>query len=156
MIKVEFSASRRFPPSLKRAICRAALTTCDKLPKVVRHRQLDRKSSYKVIVSIVGPKAIQRLNRQYRRKDKATDVLSFPRLKSSFPFVPGATKEIGDVLICLDVAKHQAKTFSVTLQEELERLTVHGVLHLFGYDHEISAKEERRMFRLQEKILRGL
>jgi probable rRNA maturation factor len=86
------------------------------------------------------------LNFQYRKTDRPTDVLAFP----------GVLADIGDVVLCLAVAKRQAKEYGGTIREELQRLTVHGVLHLFGYDHETNAKDAKRMFALQEKILRRL
>lgn len=70
--------------------------------------------------------------------------------------MPSPFPEIGDVILCYSVAKNQAKQYETSLRKELERLTVHGVLHLFGYDHEKSKKEATRMFRLQEKILSTL
>jgi probable rRNA maturation factor len=106
-------------------------------------------------IALVGPKTIQNLNSKYRNKSKPTDVLSFSRMEtvtSPFP----ADSDLGDVLICWDVAKKQALEYKVSTQEELARLTVHGVLHLFGYDHERSRLEEKKMFRLQDKILKQL
>jgi len=94
------------------------------------------------------------MNKEFRNKDYPTDVLSFSRLGTTIPLLP--LFDIGDLLICLPVAKKQAIEYQETLKEELERLTVHGVLHLFGFDHEISKKEEKKMFRLQNKILKSL
>ena len=63
---------------------------------------------------------------------------------------------ISQPLICLPVAKKQATEYQGSLKEELERLTVHGLLHLHGYDHELDKTEAKKMFRLQEKILNSL
>ncbi|MBM4304089.1 MAG: rRNA maturation RNase YbeY, partial [Deltaproteobacteria bacterium] len=59
-------------------------------------------------------------------------------------------------LICWNIAKKQARKYDTPLKEELARLTVHGVLHLFGYDHERSPSDEKKMFQLQDKILKKL
>lgn len=96
---------------------------------------------------------IQRYNRDYRGKDKPTDVLSFPTGPLPKGLVAPEAAELGDVLICPAQARPQAKDFGGTYAQELERLTVHGVLHLFGYDHETGARDAEKMFSLQEKIL---
>ncbi|MCL2219887.1 MAG: rRNA maturation RNase YbeY [Chitinispirillia bacterium] len=76
---------------------------------------------------------IRRLNRLYRGKDKATDVLSFPF---------GDDDLLGEVYISLQRAKIQAKKYGLTYEEELKRLLVHGLLHLMGYDHHKKADRE--------------
>lgn len=63
--------------------------------------------------------------------------------------------ELGDVVISLDTAKRQANEHEVTLRQELDLLLVHGLLHLIGFDHEISREEERRMRRWEKKLLGG-
>ena len=74
---------------------------------------------------------IRRLNRTYRGKDRATDVLSF-----SLGDGRGDTELIGDVVISVDTATRQARSYGASLEEELARLLVHGTLHLCGYDHQ--------------------
>jgi probable rRNA maturation factor len=66
------------------------------------------------------------LNRQYRKKDKATDVLSFPF---------GDDDLLGEIYISLQRAKIQARRYGVSYNDELKRLLIHGLLHLMGYDH---------------------
>lgn len=61
--------------------------------------------------------------------------------------------ELGDVVISLDTAQRQAGEHGVTLSQELDLLLVHGLLHLIGFDHEVSAAEERRMRRWEKKLL---
>ncbi len=100
---------------------------------------------------LVTPERSQELNKQYRQKDKPTDVLSFPleeRSLETYGILP-----LGDIFICLDVARSQAQEFNITLKEELARLTVHGFLHLMGHDHERSEADENNMIELQEKIV---
>ena len=101
-------------------------------------------------ISLVGDRTIKKLNKAYMGKNRATDVLSFGVL-SSFKT---SKKTLGDIIISVDTAKHNAKVAGVTVREELIRLVVHGVLHLLGYDHEAGAGKaaSQKMFDLQEKI----
>jgi probable rRNA maturation factor len=92
---------------------------------------------------------IQELNRRYRGKDRATDVLSFSLREGQFGEMARA---LGDVVISLDTAARQAKENHVRLDQEVDRLLVHGVLHLAGYDHEKSAREARRMKRKERTL----
>jgi probable rRNA maturation factor len=103
---------------------------------------------------------IRKLNKEWRGKDKATDVLSFPlvgeaELRALAKMKPVPEWELGDVVISLDTAKRQAAEHGVTLPEELDLLLVHGLLHLIGFDHEISPEEEKRMRRWEKKLLGG-
>lgn len=87
------------------------------------------------------------LNRDYRGKDKPTDVLSFSQLEGE-PFAVEAEDriELGDVVISVDTAKRQASAHGHSLQDELNLLLAHGILHLLGYDDETEngAAEMRR------------
>lgn len=104
---------------------------------------------------------IRVLNREYRRKDKATDVLSFPQFQPS-EISGRSTRKVdapgpylGDLVISTETTLKQAKEFGVTKREELARLVVHGVLHLCGYDHErVPAAEAQRM-RRRERYIRS-
>lgn len=99
-----------------------------------------------VSIVLVGDKRIQELNKEYRHKNKVTDVLSF-----------GDWQEedfLGEVIICVPQAKRQAKEFGIDFKSEMARLLIHGILHLAGYDHEKSKKEEKIMFGLQDQILK--
>ncbi|MGH7860576.1 MAG: rRNA maturation RNase YbeY [Candidatus Binatia bacterium] len=92
---------------------------------------------------------IHRLNHQYRKRDRPTDVLSFSLREGRFGGVSGA---LGDVVISLDTARRQAEEYGFSLPAEVDRLLVHGVLHLAGYDHERSAGEARRMQRKERRL----
>ena len=83
-----------------------------------------------VDVLLTGDSTIRRLNKSFRGKDKATDVLSFPA-PTAF-----AKKHAGDMAISLEVAARQAKAFGHSLSEEVKVLMLHGLLHLAGEDHE--------------------
>jgi probable rRNA maturation factor len=101
-------------------------------------------------VSLVGDEEIRRLNREYRGKDRATDVLSFSLREGEHGDVASA---LGDVVISLETAARQARERRATIEWEVDRLLVHGILHLAGYDHEVSAREERRMKRKEREML---
>ncbi|XXF80537.1 rRNA maturation RNase YbeY [Myxococcaceae bacterium GXIMD 01537] len=101
-------------------------------------------------LSLVGDRAIRRLNRTWRKKDKPTDVLSFPA--GELPKGTPGPRQLGDVVISLDTAKRQAKEYSRTLDQEVARYLAHGVLHLLGHDHE-TARDARKMAALEEKLL---
>ena len=86
-------------------------------------------------------KEIRELNAHYRKKDKATDVLSFPLDDNSM---------LGDVVISVETAAKQAKSYRTTFRNEIERLLIHGVLHLLGHDHEgVSKSQAEKMRRLE-------
>ncbi|NBS41563.1 rRNA maturation RNase YbeY [bacterium] len=91
-------------------------------------------------VAFVSEKEMRRLNKQWRGKDKPTDVLSF---------------ESGEILICYPVARRQAADLRHSIRDEVVFLLVHGVLHAFGFDH-IDPSDAKRMFPLQTKILMRL
>jgi probable rRNA maturation factor len=95
-----------------------------------------------VTVAIVPDARVQALNRQYRRKDRPTDVLSFPAEERG---------ELGDVVIALGVARRQAAAAGHPLGTELRILALHGLLHLLGYDHE---QDDGRMLRLERRLRR--
>ena len=101
---------------------------------------------------------IRELNRDYRGKDKATDVLSFPQWEAGeWTEVPeGMNVALGDVVISRDHAAAQAAAYGHSEMRETVFLFVHGLLHLLGYDHELGKKEERAMFARQEEIMQAL
>ena len=92
---------------------------------------------------------IQALNKKWRNKDKPTDVLSFPINEKPPKY---RYKILGDVVISLPFAKEQAEKIGLTYKEEVLRLTIHGILHLLGYDHETSEEDAEIMFSLQNEI----
>ena len=113
------------------------------------------KNNISVNITIVSQKEIQRLNNEFRGIDRVTDVLSFPlfekdELKTGEMLDENITSDIGDIVICKVRAKEQAKEYGHSLLRELCFLSLHGFLHLLGYDH-IEKKDEEIMFPLQEK-----
>ncbi|MCP3144771.1 rRNA maturation RNase YbeY [Pyxidicoccus xibeiensis] len=101
-------------------------------------------------LSLVDDRAIRRLNRTWRNKDKATDVLSFPA--GDLPKGTPGPKPLGDVVISLDTAKRQAKEYGRSLESEMARYLAHGLLHLLGHDHE-RPRDAKRMAALEEQLL---
>jgi probable rRNA maturation factor len=107
-------------------------------------------SESSISVSFVRDRKIRELNRTYRGMDKATDVLSFPLVEPGDRY-PGAERLLGDVVISVDTAERQAADYDAPVAREVQRLLIHGVLHLLGHDHlepaERSAMEaeERRL-----------
>ena len=102
-------------------------------------------------VSIVftSDSAIRKLNQQYRDKDYVTDVLSFPAGPEQFE----NQSNLGEVVISLQRAAAQAKENGLTLQNEIEQLILHGLLHLCGYDHETDKGEMNRLeLKLRKKL----
>ena len=100
-------------------------------------------------VLLGGDRLLRRLNREFRGVDRPTDVLSFPDEGRD----PDGYRRLGDIAISVETAAQQAGASGWTLAEVLDRLVVHGVLHLLGYDHE---RDGGSMMSLQGRILRRL
>ena len=97
-------------------------------------------------------RTVRRLNRRFRGEDSATDVLSF---NTDFDGLrrPDGSSELGEIVIALPVAARGARERNVSLEQELALLTVHGTLHLLGFDHE-SPSEDTQMKELERVALR--
>lgn len=104
-------------------------------------------NNYEISLLITDDETIHQLNKEYRQKDRPTDVLSFPMEDDIM---------LGDIVISLDTAKKQALERDINVDREVAFLFIHGLLHLLGYDHETSAEDEKEMFALQEEILKKL
>lgn len=104
-----------------------------------------------VSLALVGDAEIKRLNHYYRSKNKVTDVLSFEARQKDF--VLPDQNYLGEVVISYPQLCRQAKVNKVNIRQEFIFLLAHGLLHLLGYDHEKSLKEEKRMFKKQDQIL---
>ena len=102
-------------------------------------------------IIIVDDETIHKLNKEYRGKDSVTDVISFA-LEDDDTFVKTEYRILGDIYICLNKARTQAKEYGHSFLREISFLTIHGLLHLLGYDHMVK-EEEEVMFKLQEMIL---
>lgn len=102
-------------------------------------------------IIIVDKDTIQTLNRDYRNKDSVTDVISFA-FEDDDTFIETDFRVLGDIYICYERALEQAKEYGHSILRELAFLSIHGLLHLLGYDH-MKEDEEKIMFDLQELIL---
>lgn len=108
-----------------------------------------------ISVSFVSNKEIQHLNKIYRDKDAPTDVLSFPLGENGIyeTNTENGFVMLGDIVISLDMAVKQASMYGHSLEREVGFLTVHSMLHLLGYDHELTPLDERIMREKEESIL---
>ncbi|MDF2568146.1 MAG: ybeY [Oscillospiraceae bacterium] len=116
------------------------------------------KGSVEVSVSFVSNLEIKQLNAQYRNKDMATDVLSFPLGEDGVydKNVETGAYMLGDVVISMEKAVEQAKMYGHSLQREIGFLTVHSMFHLLGYDHENGGLEAVQMREKEEFVLSKL
>ncbi|MGC8587850.1 MAG: rRNA maturation RNase YbeY [Hydrogenobaculum sp.] len=99
-------------------------------------------------IYITNDEEIKYLNSTYRQKDKPTDVLSF-NINENI----GDVYYLGEIVISYETALKQAIEYNVSLEQELTRLLVHGIVHLMGYDHERSKKDHKAFFEKQESAL---
>lgn len=112
-------------------------------------------------LTLCGKVKIKSLNRDYRSINKVTDVLSFGihdnlrtdnKMKQFLPSVIN----LGDIFICKEVATRQALEFDITYEQEILHLATHGFLHLLGFDHEISLKEEKLMESFEAELIKTI
>ena len=108
--------------------------------------------SGEIAVMLVDDEAMRGLNRQWRGQDKPTNVLSFPA--APIPGTPGAA-HLGDIAVAFETTAREAAAEEKTLAQHLAHLTVHGYLHLLGYDHE-NVKDAEAMERTETAILARL
>jgi rRNA maturation RNase YbeY len=111
---------------------------------------------YDLGILLTTNKTIQRYNRDYRTKDKPTDILSFPYhpdLKAGERIVPESEedKNLGDILIALEYVKKDAPNWNQTFEQRMRVLLVHGICHLLGYDHILDTDYE--VMKKQEELL---
>ena len=109
-------------------------------------------------VRVVGRAESRKLNAHYRGKDYPTNVLSFPATPLPAPLARTAETQqpLGDLVICPQVLRHEAREQQKSLRAHWAHLVVHGALHLIGYDHERSAGDARRMERREIAVLKQL
>ncbi|WP_211227318.1 rRNA maturation RNase YbeY [Ferrimonas kyonanensis] len=112
---------------------------------------LQQREIAELSIRLVSSDESQELNRDYRGKDKPTNVLSFPF--EAPPMIP--TDLIGDLVICAEVVEKEAKEQQKTSSDHWAHMVVHGCLHLIGYDH-IEDEEAEQMEALERQILAGL
>lgn len=147
-LKIDFSAVN-IPTDVGFGLKSAVRTA---VSATLKHEEFFRDAE--VSVTFTDDAYIRTLNAEYRKKDAATDVLSFPIYEKGEPYsTPDTPVLLGDIVISLERAKEQGEKIGNTLEEEVSFLTVHSTLHLLGYDHETSQEDEDDMFARQKKIV---
>lgn len=122
--------------------------------KTVKGPAFEKNAELSIVLT--GDGEVRKLNRLYRKKDKTTDVLSFPLLEGKrLSNGKAGMVPLGDVVISLPQTRRQAAQQGREFKAELALLLVHGILHLLGYDH-VSQSQEKRMFGLQGLILKRM
>ena len=129
-------------PVLARRLARRARRMLDVLGR----------GSSELSLVLVSDRVMHDLNRSWRGKNRPTDVLAFAQDEEG----PAPDGLLGDVVISVDTARRQAAALGHSLVVEADRLLVHGLLHLMGYDHERSPAEARRMQRKERAVLRAI
>jgi probable rRNA maturation factor len=109
-------------------------------------------STAELSIVLTDDAAIRELNREWRGKDRATDVLSFSQVEGEGPG-PAGPPFLGDVVVSLDTAARQADEMGHSLEQEVTRLLVHGVLHLLGHDHEGDGAAAKKMKAEETRLL---
>ncbi len=114
-------------------------------------------STAEVSVTLTNDAYIHTLNKEYRQIDRPTDVLSFALREGEEPVVAGGpdTDVLGDIVLSVERARAQATEYGHSLRREIAFLTVHGMLHLLGYDH-IEEADRREMEQEQKRVMEAL
>lgn len=123
---------------------------CQIVSRTITVLKLDKKYDFSII--LVDSNTIQEINREYRKIDKVTDVISFASLDDESLMNMEESVELGDIFINVQAIRDQAKDYGHSLKREFCFLVTHGILHLLGYDH-LNVDDEKIMFDLQEEIL---
>lgn len=146
----EFLNSLKFVKDIKSAL--HFLLSLDEIKELYTLKDFDFKSlSFDIV--FCNNKEIQRINREYRDKDKPTDVITFAMFADSEPkFVLDGDISLGEIIISVDTAKQQA---CKSVEKEIFTLAIHGILHLLGFDH--NDKESYNfVVGIQEKVLESV
>lgn len=134
------------------------LQRCSELLLEELSRERGGSNAYELSLIIIDDEDMRQLNLEYRDRDASTDVLSFPfgfndlEEEVAFPEV-GDCVPLGDIVISHERASQQAASIGHSIVDEVQRLLVHGILHLFGYDHETNEEEADRMRELEDRLL---
>ena len=125
-----------------------AITIDKKFLKKIHQKVLrqEKQKDKNLSVALVGRKKIKELNKRYRKKNRPTDVLAFSDKEMG----------LGEIIICPQEVKKNAKKFGFSFKVELARVLIHGILHLLGYNHGRSKKQAEIMEKKQNQILESL
>jgi probable rRNA maturation factor len=155
-IQFDFHSSVKIHQSDKKKLLQWLSMASEVMEKLIHNKKLIHSSwlqgsqGMRISILLCGDAKMKKLNAEYRGKNKVTDVLSFPSfesLRKSRPRMELLSPEIflGDLAICHRKIIEQARDFDITYWDEFIHLVIHGMIHLMGYDHEISPTEERIM-----------
>lgn len=151
---ISFSATDKFPEvnyNLKSVVRRAILATLE---------YEDLIFGAEVSVTFCDNEYIKKINAEFRNKDAATDVLSFPmydfEAEENMPLNPDGSVSLGDIVVSLERAAEQAKEIGNSFEREVAFLVIHSTLHLLGYDHERSADDDEAQCLAQREIIESL
>jgi len=148
MIPIDLKKAKTMAAKVADSLCNNLALEPTKLIKAGLVKDIHTRAEVSLV--FVSNAAIRKLNSTWRDKNAPTDVLSFPLNDIAPP--GGMPWELGEIFISTEKALEQAKTFGHSVDRELAFLTVHGLLHLLGFDHE-TPEEEKAMFARQSKIL---
>jgi probable rRNA maturation factor len=156
-LHVDYQSTVKFSPSQVRQLEKWLAMAGEVLEHLFKKKIMATKKlkTLQVSLLICGDARIRELNREHRHKNKVTDVLSFPAQED----MRGTNYEspslfLGDLAICHPQTKRQAKKFNIRYMDEFIHLFFHGVIHLIGFDHEISEAEEKLMQKWEEEALK--
>ena len=144
MIYFENSAPEKVTYKLKMLVRRAILATLE-------YEGVD--VDCEVSVTFTDNEGIHALNKAYRNIDRATDVLSFPQINYDEGEELSDGEMLGDIVLSLERAREQAEEFGHSFERECAFLCAHSMLHLLGYDHELSDEDDADMRRRQSEIM---
>ncbi len=116
--------------------------------KVEQVLQGEKAKNWDISICLATCAKIRELNKKFRNRDQATDVLSFIGLE-----VKGSKAKVGQIVVCPRKVKENAKKFNRSFQEELELVLIHSTLHLLGYEHEKSRNEAEKMKKKEQAYL---
>lgn len=118
-------------------------------------KQLEIEEDLELSCILVDDARIHEINKEYRKIDRATDVISFALEDNDQYYAPGMPRSIGDIFISVDHAKMQAEEYEHSMHREMCFLFTHGLLHLLGFDH-MEEADEAKMVAMQKSILDAL
>ena len=148
MIKVSFNVDEPFwvkeMPLFRKNILKAAKETLNTAFK-------SKKNNLEVSFLLTSDSNIRLLNKNYRNKDKSTNVLAFPMNQNTF----GEDYIVGDVVISLQKILSESKKLKIQKYKYLSQITIHGVLHLLGFDHK-SNKQHEEMNKIEQKVFKKI
>ncbi len=115
-----------------------------------------KQGAFEFSVALVGEVTMRRIAKEWKGKDEATDVLSFSfdeRDRNGFPREKDGVKHMGEIVICVPIAKEQANESGINLKRNIAMLASHGAIHIFGLDHERSRADYDKTMDIQNKVI---